>query len=61
MMFSPSRLLAFIAITIVAHLGTATARYKLQENYEGLSFFSKFDFITVRGFHTPIIINELEY
>ena len=64
MLLSTSRLLASLAIVIVAHIETATAKYNLQEDYSGLSFFNKFKFVTVR-ITTPLtispsVINETE-
>ncbi|KAH0537515.1 hypothetical protein FGG08_005690 [Glutinoglossum americanum] len=44
MLLPPSRLLA---VTVLVHLGVVRAKYQLQENYEGLSFFDKFDFVTI--------------
>jgi hypothetical protein len=48
-MLLPSlRLLAGIAVIELTHLGIACASYVLQDDYEGLDFFSMFNFITVR-------------
>ena len=61
MLFSSPRLLACIAVAVLAHLRIATAKYMLQDDYEGLSFFSKFNFITVWMSRLPITICDLSY